>query len=225
MKYKIEKQQEFIEEFLSAYMDRGFGSLSKREIDVLLVHLLMKYSNLSSKNNHELSLDFLLSPTKIKNLCYEAKLKYLSKDNYFKEQFFKLLRKVKLKQLQNNTWVMFSVEDELLKQYIQAKVKESGSFTDSSFNSEIIKIELNDFIGLLDGLLDESEKIDVKELLAPIVENDVNEFKELAFEFFKGLASGAGGEIGKVAVTMATGGVSGLFDLTGIFKKLMRVEV
>jgi len=224
LKYEIAKEKEFIEEFLTAYTDRGFGSLSKREIDVLLMHLLMKYSDVSSKSNHRLSIDFLISPTKIKNLRYEAKLKYSRVDNSFKTEFFQLLGKVKFKQQQNDIWIMLSVEDELLKQYIQAKIKEKGSFTDSSFNSEIVKVELNDFVNLLDELFDESEKIKITNVLNQLAEQKDNKFKEIMFKFCEGLADGTGNELGKLGVKTLTGGISGLFDLADIFKNLMRRE-
>jgi len=218
MDSSISDYQGFVKDFLSLYLERGFGSLNKREIDILMMHLLIKYSSISSKSNHELSLQFLLSPTKIKNLRYEAKLKYLKKNDYFTKELLNLLKYVKLKKQDNNLWIMFSVEDELLKQYIQAKIKEIGSFTDSSFNSEIVKIELRDFVYLIDTVIDPSQKIKITNTINAIADTKKSVFEEVLIEFFKGIANGSGSEIGKFGIQFSTGGISSVLDLISLLK-------
>ncbi|MEH8244212.1 hypothetical protein [Aeromonas veronii] len=50
----IENKDKFVDTFLEHYMERGFGSLSKSEIDILVMHLLMQHSDLKNKTNYEL---------------------------------------------------------------------------------------------------------------------------------------------------------------------------
>jgi len=77
---EIKNSFSFENNFLKEYMSRGFATLSKREIDVLMMHILMKYSDISDESNFELSLKLKLSESKIKNLKYEARLKYDNND-------------------------------------------------------------------------------------------------------------------------------------------------
>jgi hypothetical protein len=212
MKYNIKDNEKFIKYFLDSFLERGFGALSKREVDILVMHLLMQYSDIAEKSNHQLSLEFLLSPTKIKNLRYEAQLRYQSKQYNYKQEFLNLLHKLKIKKENSSIWLMFNVEDALLKQFIEAKVKDKGSFTDSSFNSEIVKIELSDFIDLLEEVINDQEKIKIEEKLKKLNNTDGN-WKELLYIFFKGVAEGAGNHTGKILIDTATGGISTVLGL------------
>ncbi len=64
------KKNIFLEKFIEEYLKRGFGSMSKRDIDVLLMHLLIEHTNLSDENNFNLSIKLKLTETKVKNLKY-----------------------------------------------------------------------------------------------------------------------------------------------------------
>lgn len=158
-----EKERAFVEEFLQEYLSRGFGSLSKREVDVLVMHLLMKYADLDGMSNFDLSLAFKLSETKVKNLKYESSLKHSKNSaSSIEHDFLSLLDKAKLKVIGKETWISLAIEDNFLKSAIKAKVKENGSFTDSSFNSEIVKISAEDFSYLMDEFYDGDEKENIK---------------------------------------------------------------
>jgi len=43
----------FGREFLDVYLSRGMGTLSKREIDILVMHLLSKHAGIASVGNPE----------------------------------------------------------------------------------------------------------------------------------------------------------------------------
>lgn len=212
-----EKQSAFVDEFLQEYLSRGFGSLSKREIDVLMMHLLMTYADLNSMGNFNLSLALKLSETKIKNLRYEANLKYLkdtSADEIIETAFVGLLMTAELKSDKQTTWIMLSIEDSYLKHAIQAKIKSRGSFTDSSFNSEIVKICTDDFAYLFDEVCkDEQEKDALANELAKLVKDQEKvDFKKLVNLFLESAAKSAGDEVGKRSIAVIadffTGGMS-----------------
>ena len=72
----IEKPQDFVHEFLDDYLADGFGAKTKREIDILVMHLLLTYAGLGEKSNQDLSILLQALVTRIKFLRYEARLKY-----------------------------------------------------------------------------------------------------------------------------------------------------
>lgn len=152
-----DKEEEFAKEFISRYSKVGFGSMNKNDFEVMIYDLLKKYGNLSGKNNYDISLELQITESKVKKLSYEAELKYNNhNDKSFKNDFLKILEKAKIRKDTNK--VLFSVEDKFLRTSISAKLKSLGHFSDSSFNSEIISIDVKSFIDLLDSILDESEK-------------------------------------------------------------------
>lgn len=220
----------FINKFLSEYLSRGFGSMSKRDIDVLLMHLLMEHTDLSNENNFNLSIKLKLTESKVKNLKYEANLKYtesLEKD--IKEEFLSLLSKAKLQVIGKETWISIVVEDTFLRHAIKAKVKENGSFTDSSFNSEIVKISVDDFSYLMYVFSDDKEqKYIEKEITRLIPDIDAISFRKLFKKFIEEAVESAGKEVGKqgvkMGVTYLSGGVSILVQIFDTFKSYIEPD-
>lgn len=210
----------FSEEFLDKYLERGFGMMSKREIDVLMMHLLYKYADLSEKSNYELSLTLKMTESKIKNLRLESQLHYQSEsDNYIKELFFKILQTAKLKidPTSSNTstsWIMLSVENTYLKLALESKLKGIGSFADYSFNKEILKIEKDDFIDLLATFYTDAElKNFVDKTKKMISKKDEVDFKKLMNIFLESIVKETGKQTVDIGVNFLTGGASGILTL------------
>jgi hypothetical protein len=130
----------------------------------MMMHLILEHSDLEKISNHELSIKFKISESKIRTLRYEAKLKHIKdQEIYIKEEFFKVLAKAQLEVEKKK--IMFSVEDKYLKTGIQAKLKALGSFADSSFNTELVKISEDAFVELLASLSfikDNIKELDLK---------------------------------------------------------------
>ena len=76
----------FGRQFLERFLERGLGTLGKREIDTLVLHLLEEHAGLELKSNHELSIALRLTEARIRGLRYEAKLKYPSDERKFIER-------------------------------------------------------------------------------------------------------------------------------------------
>lgn len=176
------------------------GAKSKREIDILIMNLLMKYAGLAEKSNQELSILLRAPVSKIKGLRYEARLKYPPDPDYVKREFLYLLTKSQFDFDKGN--IIFAIEDEFLRQAIQGQLKAKGKFADTSFNTEIVRIDRNaleDAIGELYGRetaeafrngFDEMEnqpegRDAAKEFRDTIIEFAVNTFKSLGLEFIR----------------------------------------
>ena len=72
----IKDTKGFVKDFLGEYLSDGLGAKNKREIDILVMNLLMKYGDLAAKSNQELSILLQATESKVKSLRYEARLKY-----------------------------------------------------------------------------------------------------------------------------------------------------
>jgi len=206
------EEKNFANNLLDEYLARGFGSLSKREIDVLMMNLLTKYTDVADMSNFDLSIKLKLTESKIKNLKYEANLKYREDtEEFIKNSFLTLLGKARLKKDKNkNITIAIAIEDNFLRNAISAKVKGRGSYTDTSFNSEIVKIDIDDFVYLLDIFYDDKEKLKIKKSIENLLaSNGDREFKKLFKSFLEEGVKGAGSEIGKQGVLLGIGYLTG----------------
>jgi hypothetical protein len=129
----------FVNEFLQEYLSDGIGAKNKREIDILIMNLLMKYADLANKSNQELSILLQAPVAKIKSLRYEARLKYPPEPDYAKKEFLIVLQKSQYDMSKGK--IIFAIEDDFLRHILQGKLKEKGYFADSSFNTELVKID------------------------------------------------------------------------------------
>jgi hypothetical protein len=77
--------------------------------------------------------------SKIKSLRYEARLKYPPDADYIKREFLYNLKNAQFDFEKEK--IVFAMEDEFLRRAIQGRLKAKGMFADSSFNSEIIRID------------------------------------------------------------------------------------
>jgi hypothetical protein len=137
-----EQSKRFVDEFLKHYLENGLGTMTKREVDILVMNLLWRYGNLPEKSNHFLSIKFQMTESQVRHLRYEADLKYPPTDKkYIEIQFLKVLARSKFVGEKDKERIVFVLDDDYLRYEIQGRLKEKGLFADSSFNSEIIKID------------------------------------------------------------------------------------
>ncbi|NCO47383.1 MAG: hypothetical protein GW890_13790, partial [Vibrio sp.] len=78
---------------------------------------------------------------KIKSLRYEARLKYPPDADYVKREFLYILLRSQFDFARGK--MVFAIEDEFLRHAIQGQLKSKGMFADSSFNTEIVRIDRN----------------------------------------------------------------------------------
>lgn len=191
---------EFKSKFLKHYLASGMGSFSKRDIDVLLMHLLDEEGDsedsqpLKGMTNQQVSLKLRTPISKIKSLRYEAALKYGGNSsnlaNYAKWEMIKILVNAKFEIERDPQRVCFVIEDALTKNWVQDVLKGHGLIFDNSFNSEIIKVSLNDFCTVLRAIYGD---IDVEGLVKKIqiAKND-EMIANIKKGFLKGIANGMG---------------------------------
>jgi hypothetical protein len=153
----------FADEFLKHYLKNGIGSMSKSDIDALVMYLLDTFSHekgvpLRGYSNQVLSLTLRAPLSKIKRLRYESGLKFGGRaEDEAKRRLISCLSTaaMELDDTQKNvTKICLIIEDSLAKHWIQGQLKEYGYIFDGSFNSEIIRVSPEGFFFVLGKLLD-----------------------------------------------------------------------
>ena len=134
--------------FIQAYLNRGFGSMTKNDFEVMIFAELIQTS-LRGMSDYQISCDLRIPESKVKRLRYEASLKYniLSEDDY-RLMFKEIAQNAIIK----DEKIILSIEDISLRKFINFKLKKNGKFSDTSFNSEIVVIRSKDFAELLKEL-------------------------------------------------------------------------
>lgn len=155
---------------INEYLDRGFGTMTKREFEVMILHDLLQ-NELKGKSNYEISRKLGITEAKVKGLVYEVSLKYDKDEETWKQRFMQAIQKVNLYEKKDH--VVFSIEDKATRSYLDAQLKSKGRFSDKSFNSEIVIMRTIDFVDLLDSLFSPSEKNRIME--EAIIKIDGNE--------------------------------------------------
>ena len=87
MATKINNSNAFSDCFMARFLENGFGALSKRELEVYLLHLLLEDGQFKNEigeiDYHEMSLALRISETKVRNLVYEIELKYAPLETFY----------------------------------------------------------------------------------------------------------------------------------------------
>jgi hypothetical protein len=203
-----DKKNDFLNEFLEIYNQGGFGSLNKKEFELLLFHLLRKYGNLKDKDFYRMSLELKIPESRIRTLAYEADLKFGdTADDSLRDAFGEKLKKVKIDSI--NGKITFSIPDKTLRTYLHSVLNNEGDFADTSFNRDIVSLSIDSFTLLLDKLFWTNEFIEeVLKVANGKLEKSDFTAKRLVSEFLFGIAKQAGKTTFDVSLFIATGGAA-----------------
>ena len=189
---------QFGRRFLESFLERGLGTMGKREIDVLVMHLLEEHAALDLRSNHDLSMAFRLTEARVRGLRYEAKLKYPpTEKKYVERRLLYVLAKAQYEA--DAQKIVFVVEDSYLRNALQAHLKSKGAFADNSFNSELVKVGVEQLAPVLEGFY-------TKKLAAEFVKEMKGAIKKEKFlEVRKAFVLGAARGLGAATVTAVKG--------------------
>lgn len=225
MNLSNDKKIEFIDKFLLEYVDKGFGVLSKRETELLVFHLLSDLAELDSKSNYELALTLKVTPTKVKNYRFERRLRHSQLEDYqIKNAFIEGLRKSNIKVNKSSKWILLSIEDSYIREAIKAKLKEINHFSDSSFNSEIISLDLDAFSNIITYYYQDVEfsELDDKDLLEYVQDTLNDDTEKITLKrLFRAFVEGAAQKAGEGTISAAFSFLTGRFsDIGTLYKKV-----
>ena len=203
--------EKFKKDFLASYLYGGMGSLSKRDIDALVMHLLDEQGlddglPLKNLSNQQVSVKLRAQTNRIKTLRYEATLKYVSNNEAIaKWRFLEVLARAKFDSDRDK--VGFIIEDAFTKNWLQGVLKAEGLVFDNSFNSEIVKVDSDSLIAVLKVLYEDKSVATLKKRIDDTkAKKEKLSFAEIKKEFLKGAANA----FGEVVTSTATKGLLAL---------------
>lgn len=132
----------FVETFLSRYLERGFGSLQKREIDILVFHLLSSIPAIDGRSNYEIA-NFLKIPEgRVKSLRLEAALKHQPANHkaVLGKIVLELIEEMKKPDFDGG-YVSVALEDPVQKREFEYAVKKTGYPVEYGINRELLKVK------------------------------------------------------------------------------------
>ena len=137
----------FARDFLTHYRRAGFGRLPKREVDVLVVHLLERYADgVSSRSDTELACEFGTTPSRVRGWRTDARYLYWTND----EQLARVRESV-FGAIANDAYrtetdsVIVEVYDPFVKQQVIDILRRHHQLHDTSFNSSLLKLSRDAF--------------------------------------------------------------------------------
>ncbi|MGZ3783883.1 MAG: hypothetical protein ACXWR0_05075 [Bdellovibrio sp.] len=187
-------EDSFAKELYSKYFERGIGSYSGRELEILIFHMFfLKNKSMQSLTDYELSIELKATETKIRQLKYEVFLRYGDEyKDHIKNQISKSLETFEI----SKGKVILEIQDLFTKKTLQSQLKEKGYLTDSSFNQDIFKVNIKAFFELLAEYLPEEASKKVRSgIKTETFKEGLKSFakdvgKDLVKEVIKGSISG-----------------------------------
>lgn len=153
-------------ELLNVLRERGLGSMSKTELDALLLHLIEAHSN-GVMSNSEMALYFRAPVARIKRLRHEAILRFGGSDlnALLQRRLQALMRSANFEfptvktsgGKASGTRIVVVVEDEFTRSQLLGHLKKVGSHADWSFNAELLKVDPQALLRVMIGLLPEED--------------------------------------------------------------------
>lgn len=150
---EVGKTLDVLERILKAYSAPSFGSMTKRDTDIMLFMALQDLGILEKTPSIYDVIQLLhVTRSKARNLIYECSLRRQEEQNLDQE-----LKKLIVKPIfmRDGDKVCIEVDNPLLIDYIRQSLKTLGHITDSSFNAELVKMRPEAFAALYTSLLPE----------------------------------------------------------------------
>lgn len=184
----------FGKDFLERFLAQGFGSLTKREVEVLVLNLLKSQGTYTQQSNFALSKALQIPESKVSSLLYESVLLFeADHDEYFQQGLLKALQKIKPKRrspanTNDESYFTFVLEDKFVRTATHARLKDIGHFADGSFNTEIISISESALLSLLESFIDTASASDFKKELKAKAKEAKNKEDAVEAEKYQALA-------------------------------------
>lgn len=160
-----EIKAEILDAFLDKYRKPAFGSLSKAEIDMLVLELLEQTGIIrENTSQYVLSKELKISQAKAKNLLYNRTLRKCSEEKL--DDMAKELLQRPVSQKDDGEWFLFHVGNPLLIEHIKNKIHSLGYISDGSFSPTIIKLSVGAFAALIESYIPNKDEV-LKDLNIP----------------------------------------------------------
>lgn len=162
-KMDARKSSDILGELLERYLEPAFGSLPKKEIDLLILDVLEDLNYLTPEPPlYEVIQKLRVPRSKARSLMYERELRHMDTPELDK----RLKRALKNPILQKEgDLFLLEIENPLVSDHLRSKVQTLGYIADSTFSPSLIKLPLNAIVAVIDSYLNAEEKKAVRGML------------------------------------------------------------
>lgn len=205
----------FRSDFLRAYLRDGFGTLSKRETELLVLRLLLKHS---SRFNYEeppsafaLARELRISRGRARTLLDELAYRDGTDEPLVRRRLRTAL--LKSEKTAREGEVAIQIEDGFLREYAKSIVQSEFGKVDTSFDRSIIKITGDRFLALSVSVLEPDEAKEVERALKRYkTELRSSSGNTMLQKLSSAVAGGASAEVGALAIGFAHTALTSRFD-------------
>jgi hypothetical protein len=150
--------------FVAAVRDRGLGNFTKRELDVLILHLLETHSGLAALSNGDAGLLLRAPASRIRALRLDSALRFAGDlHGEFRKRLTDLVQKSRLRTTDGK--VVLVVEDSFTRDVLLSELKKHQSYGSWSFNSELVTVDVDALVAVLVSQMSGAELADAKRKL------------------------------------------------------------
>jgi hypothetical protein len=159
-----EKAKSALINFITQFIYPAFGSLSKKEIELLVFDLMHKTELIKPKEPlYNLMTSLRITKAKAQQLVFDINVRRYD-HKALNMDFKNALKNSRF--TKNGDYFLIEIEEPLLRVYFKEQIKNIGYISDTSFNSDIIRIPLDGLLELISiNFIEEHEKTTIKNAL------------------------------------------------------------
>ena len=199
-----ENAQKILMDILNEYMRPSFGSMPKKEIDVLIFAKMVEIGMIDINNIYDIVSKLRITRAKARNLIYDYNLRKMENEDV-QQELAKMLSNA-IVERENNGKVLMLVENPVVLDYMKDRLKSLKHIADATYSPENVRLSVDAFASLFEDVFrgrniyvqEELQKIGVKknvkeivsDVVARIVDNKLGEgTSDLAKKAWNALSS------------------------------------
>ena len=212
------------EQLVESLKGKPYGSIPKKELDLLLFSILHRNHYYGEKKNYEISLELMISEARLDNILYDMKLRKLENKIISPEEMANVISTFSFNK-EKGTFII-NIPDIFTKNAILNELEKRKIIYDFTLNKRLIALDANQYSKILDDFLTNEQKNEIMKLAKTYgLAND--SFKEISFKILGVIAKNASdGAVSALLGPVSVGNsLIGIFkDTTGIVHKLVTKE-
>lgn len=151
--------------FLQDFMTPAFGSLPKREIELRVFDLMHRVGILQEKASiYSLMTDLKVTRTKASQLIFDLEIRRHGSD---RERLDNLIKQalIETKFAKDGDYFVMEIENPLILAHLRQRIREVGHFSDTSFNSSLVRAPLDAVTDLMLSIIPDNQHEAIKAAL------------------------------------------------------------
>tara|TARA_B100000678_G_scaffold291511_1_gene308880 strand:- start:5602 stop:6327 length:726 start_codon:yes stop_codon:yes gene_type:complete len=157
--------REELSTFLSSFMSPAFGSLPKREIELGVFELMRNLGILRTEATiYSLMTDLKVTRTKASQLIFDLEIRRHGSD---RDRLDALIKQalIKTKFAKDGDYFVMEIENPLTIAHLRQRIREVGHFSDTSFNSSLVRAPLDAVTDLMLSIIPADQHRAIKSAL------------------------------------------------------------